>query len=504
MRKFFSIIFVLLFLFHSISALGAEKIVILPFESLAKEDISFIQEVVPKLLSSRLASTSGREVEVISERGMLPGTAGKEFGAAFVITGTVTKIGGAYSLDIIAYDEAGKKAGGFFVTAQNENDILSSLESLGSEIAAGLLKVPIKTAGPADTSRVSSVDRPPKPVVDVKGAEFSSLEKLSNLGTVPSEIYRMASGDADGDGRREVACVGKNVLYLLSMEDGKLTELAAYVGGEGHHFLNVEFFDMNRDGIDEILVTDLVEGGPSSFVAKYVGGALIIGESDIPYFVGVAGGSGAEVVLGQEFNPGTVTPGQLFRITHAEGKLLRGEPLTIADLPKREVQVFSLDYVRSGSGGGFIFSDGRGRLMVTDLGGNALSGSEDIVSSWVDFILGNNIADFLSPLKTEIRGRIKALPGAESAYLIVGAMEAGGEENTVPGGYGKGYLSLVTWDGKQLAERTSIAEQGYIVTDFAYVRDGSDSSLMVVASAIEKFSTAVSSPKSSLFLYNVK
>jgi hypothetical protein len=99
LRKYLSIIFVSLFLFHSISASAAEKIVILPFESLAKEDISFIQGVIPKLLSSRLSDMTGWEA--VSVEATTADETVKKYGPVYLVSGSVTKLGETYSLDII-------------------------------------------------------------------------------------------------------------------------------------------------------------------------------------------------------------------------------------------------------------------------------------------------------------------------------------------------------------------------------------------------------------------
>ena len=128
---------------------AARSVAVLPFEMHAPASLAYLQDGLRAMLASRLAANGGA---VIIEQGKIdsllqdPGkpmlqseavALARQLGADYIVTGGLTSLGGAMSIDarVIASDESSEPLN-FYASAPQENEVIGAINQLSWDIAA--------------------------------------------------------------------------------------------------------------------------------------------------------------------------------------------------------------------------------------------------------------------------------------------------------------------------------------------------------------------------------
>lgn len=525
MRKFLSIIFVSVFLFHSISAPAAEKIVILPFASLAKEDISFIQGVIPKLLSSRLSEMTGWEA--VSAEATTADEAVKKYGPAYLVSGSVTKLGETYSLDIILRDPAGEKVGGYYSMAKDENGILASLEGLAKDLVKSLPGIePIEeevAQAKGEAEAADANEQPagaPPPSAEQKSAEqevaaiqpeavserkedFTGIKKIKTLGNLPGEIYGVAAADIDGDGSYEIAFMGMHNIYLYRFREGEIYPTLSFEKGEGHHFLRIDVFDVDKDGREDFVVTDLVGDFLSSFVVGDSGEKIKIKIDKIPWFLSVFDDyKGERRLIGQGTGGDESPYDERAYVTNWDGEnLSRGERVAV---PRNEELVMGIVNTNAFSDDGkqrFIFLDQYEKLRLADEEAKIFWKSGTYYSGALNFFEVSILdVGLMEKPRFYVKGRVKRVVyDNKTAFLL---REAPPPVIGVFRSYPWSRIVLLEWDGEDLVLKVEGDKENKLITDFAFLETG-DGKILIVSPVVISERSLARKGKSKVVLFEL-
>lgn len=162
----------------------AKRVLILPFQLLGFQQMSYLRGAMVNMMASRMGLTGSFEIVDESrvlkslervEAGTIDGekaaAAGRLVGADFVVVGGLTKLGNKISLDAKALEvKTGRVVARAFSATQSLEDVIVKVELLADQISAGIL-------GPVAARKVAPERSPQKPL----GASAAPDPKLAEL-----------------------------------------------------------------------------------------------------------------------------------------------------------------------------------------------------------------------------------------------------------------------------------------------------------------------------------
>jgi hypothetical protein len=511
-----------------VSADYPRKVAIAPFVSLAKEDIQQTVSVLPRLLSSRLMALAGAEVTLLPSGEKPPAEQARGAGVPLLLQGTVAKLGKGFSIDVTALDlETGKTAGAFFAAALTEDEIIPQLGTLSAEISEKLfgVKVPVRIAPavpPASAPAVSSYPAvPPQTAVSTPAGtalpsvapqavpglpsgpwEPRSIVKVAFSDKIPDEIFRVGSGDVDGNGTHEIAAIGGRRLYVYKVAADNVLPFRKLERDRSHLFLNVETADLDGDGRAEIVVTDLVGDRLSSFVVKYKGEVLEPVATEIPfYIVSLEDGKGGRRLAGQRRGITEPFSGKIAYLKW-DGKTLVPD----GDVPVKVAGgIFGLGTLPGDAENRFLYIDEDEHLRLLYPNGKTAYKTKEYYSGAVHFFTwGTETRSNIGPDRHYIRGRIVPVTteGKSSAFLVRQAKGNVLFKDTRTFEWSR--LLFIAWTGDGFAEKGASDRIDNLMTDFAVLGGGSPGpGSRVAVSAIESTPSYASGAVSRIQLYRM-
>ncbi len=544
-----------------LSASAAEyprRIAIAPFVNLTGQDeIKPVVTVLPRLLSTRLMALSGAETLLLPPGGKTPEEAAKEARAPLLLQGTVSKLGKGYSIDTTVTDLAtGTSAGAFFSSAATEDEIIPQVGVLAADMAEKLFGVrtarpqpsaapaqapavapasqvhaPAPAAGPAGSPAPPSAAPVPAPaaaapVASPAGAaatppagaaatpapaaapfgpwEPKSIVKIGNSDRIPDELFRIAMADVDGDGELEVVALGKRTIYFYRVKGDTVvpvqpTRIARSVS---HHFLNVEFFDVDGDGRPEIVVTDIVSDRLRSFILKFRNGTFESIAEDIPYYiVALSDLEGKPTLAGQSTGVEKIYQGGIEPLSYSGGKMTGGKALKIP----YEDGIFGLNAVRIGKEGRYVYLDADEYLRLWNDKGKTLGKTKDYFSGARDgFERGPIPRGGVSAPQTWIRGRVVPLGGDPGNPFLLVRQAEGIRYMKELRRFKNSRLVIGRYDGTFFVNKVYSETIEPLITDDYPVVDKGGRGALVAATVLEETGSALETPQSRVFLYRVE
>jgi len=345
------------------------RVVILPFQINADQDLSYLREGIVDMLTSRLSWENrvvvvpeGETNQVIKDVSLPPSEAvardiGTRLQASHVLFGSVTIFGNRVSLDgsmvdvhqtrpTLTFFNEGKEMGevipqvNLFVSEINEKvfgrpvagrpQVAPVPERLGiyahpETLLAGQEKAGTGSAAaeaPA-TAGFAVVSRAPADMT-VEG-----FWKSQNFQTV---IQGITLGDVDGDGRTEVVFISDHRISVYRFENQRLFKIWAKEGKMGHRFIGIDVADVNRNGRAEIFVTGVKMPAqlPDSLVLEWDGHDFrTVSEGGYWYYRVINMPDRGPVLLGQKGKMADLFVGGVYELIWRDGDYRPGERLTL-------------------------------------------------------------------------------------------------------------------------------------------------------------------------------
>lgn len=284
-RTVWVILFFLIFAFCHVSpsiAKGPKKIAILPFTINADRDLSFLQEGIMDMLSSRLL-TKG-EVEIVEkvivqkkvaqfkgplnrERAILIGEA---LQVDYVIFGSLTVIGENISIDAMILDVAkNEELVTAFKQSKGMDEVIPTVNRFAQEIKKRIMG---RVAGPPVAPQAPKAPRRPGGLVDetesIKGKEAGYVKGFD------VQIVGLDAGDVDGDGKNELVFIDTNTVYLYKWANKSFRQWRALKGRWSPNYAYVSVADLDRNGKAEIYVSSPDGVSISSLVLEWDGSSF--------------------------------------------------------------------------------------------------------------------------------------------------------------------------------------------------------------------------------------
>jgi TolB-like protein len=277
-RRFgFALFPILLFLCLLPSALAADKAVgLLPFVLHADPSKEFLRSGIQSMLVSRLEGEGlsvlhgdriepllkEEEKEGIDSEERARGIA-RELGVDYVIFGSVTTLGGGYSLDFSILDLTGDSPQRTQVAeAVDENQLIERLSDMAHQFRAVVEGIEYAAYRAARQDTLGSAETA-KGLFFRPGAGGYGFQPTGRA-SVRMGILSFDAGDLDGDGTPELVLLTRDEVFIYHRENNQFILLNTFEAGMGEYFLKVSVGDADLDGRDELyLVSDYGERAQS-------------------------------------------------------------------------------------------------------------------------------------------------------------------------------------------------------------------------------------------------
>jgi hypothetical protein len=319
----------------------------------------------------------------------------RTLGASYVLTGHLSRIGKAVTLDVtIAPVEEPGNGRTVVVSGALEDPSaptpgdLSLFRRLGAEAA---LKSKSIFFG---DERVG------------EGASAKSIPKLSGTSSrgtpLPGEMMSAALSDTDLDGKMELVAAYHDAIAVYRVEGDELREKAR-IPDAGPGLFHVDAADVTRNGVADIVAVRYAEGKALSDIWQFDGKEYRKISSALPFFLRTADlGPEGIVLLGQASDPVTVFKGPIFRVAiDRSGKTEvkdRDRPLPLPE----GTFLYGFTSLRKGKGVRYAALTDRNRIVYLDESGKEL---------WVglDAVTGTEITLEGTGRRLQVPGRMAAV-----------------------------------------------------------------------------------------------
>ena len=332
------------------AAAEPKRIALLPFKINAEKDMTFLQNGIFDMLTSRLSKEGevvviGRQ-EAESATEALGGPAavdeslareiGSRLNADYTLFGSLTVLGDSISIDTKMLDVSGSTpTRSFFEQAQDLGGIITKINRIAEQINASVFgqqaEVASKKVAPAKVSESAPKDDThahPEKLLEGRGAkgeggpiimtgEEKQLHRFWRSPNFNYAINGLAMGDVDGDGKIETVVVTPHSVIVYRFEAGKFFKLHDAFEGKRNICIGVDVADINENGPAEIFVTslNLERNVLTSFVLEYTGKNFAkIVENARWYFRVANPSSRGEILLGQKHKFNNAFTGDIYEM----------------------------------------------------------------------------------------------------------------------------------------------------------------------------------------------
>jgi len=543
--KLSSLILLFIFIFCSLTyADNMLKVAVLPFQINSSENLDYLKKGILDMLTSRI-SVEGKVVvlenklvsDVLSQINESPTTEeairkiGTQLGVDFIISGSLTKIGDSVSIDAKMFDLKEKKSvTSLFATSKGMDNVIP-------EVSEFALKANSRITG-KPYSVYSSPHPPPLPTASEEASAFMSEFLVPKKGKGPSSdtgsefvmsgdplglkkgfwksqrldfgIKGIAVGDVDGDGKKETVVIDKNSIYIYRYSEDRLALIKKIKGKKSDNYLSLDVADINKNGISEIFVTNLVDTRLDSFVIEFQKGDFVKIETGINYFFKVIETSkNGSMLLSQKAGLDGIFYGSVTQLVWKDNKYMEEKNIL---LPKGAIVYgFNLIDVDKDGKEEIVLIDNYDNLKVFSNSGELMWKSDEIYGGTKNFLTkypaGTKPVDSLEGLETRLYLQNRILlqnRKGENAVVVAKNIPGAGKLFERTRMYKNSEIYSFTWDGLGLSEDWRTKKIPGYVADFQIKDINNDGKDRLVVGIIQTSSDALfGSDKSYILVYEL-
>lgn len=530
------------------------KVAVVPFTINAERDLTFLQNGIVDMLSSRLSSVDKvtvlpketTEQAFSSLAGPLNEKTARELGgslgADYVLFGSLTIFGESVSIDARMVDVSGSRSPvAVFTQSQGMDSVIPEVDAFAADINHKIFGVsrPVEP----EPSRQATTEEPSPDIyahpekVFAEGHEDPFIRDSETSALNPDFIVAeshqrsggfwksknfseylkgISIGDVDGDAKQETVFISTNTVFIYRRGAHQFTKLAEIAGEASDTFLGVDVADVNGNGKAEIFVTSLNErrGRLTSFVLEWDGQTFVtVSEKEPWYFRVLELPSKGKVLLGQRRGPVDPFSGAVEELIWLNGKY---EPISPVEVP-RDLNIFAFamgDVLNNGSEMIVAFNE-NDRLQILDKTGRREWKSSEPYGGSMEYLV-------LEPTRKETdegteqdvgkarlylpqRIFIKDLDrDAKQEVLVVKNYSSTGRLFARFRHFGSSEITSLSWDGLGLGLNWKTRKVEGYMSDFAIADFDNDREEELIALVVmSRGAPVVQNAKSAIISYNL-
>ncbi len=486
------------------------NVAILPFIIHSEENLDYLREGIYDILSSRIGA-EGRIVTIdrtAVERALyeerpvrLDEEAAKKIGmrvgADYIVLGSLTKIGNYISLDarMISITEE-KPPLTAFTQHKGLDDVMVKIGDFAMEIGMKILgRRP--AVGRAPGSGRSGIVQSKDGVLD---------QGLTRSQTFPFEVKGVDVGDVDGDKKNELVVMDSNSLSIFKYNGEKLTLFQKLELAPGNNFLTLDVADVNRNGLAEIIVTNLVDDNLRSFILEFEEKQFkTITEKTGWFFRVMEHPKEGPLLMGQIMDSYGMISGPIYRMVWKKTSFERGPKMPFPP----DTKLFGLAMIEAKTTGSLdtLIIDDFSKLRILDSKGSYVWSSADRFGGTDNFYetkkkkVDAYRIDESPPFRVYIPGRIlvRDLDGDGTNELIINKNTSNTTMFERAKTFEKGEVFNMVWDENTFVKNWQTREISGYIADYQ-VRDVDNDGQDELVVAVVNPSTALEKKRTSTIL----
>jgi TolB-like protein len=527
------------------TAAEPQRVALLPFKINAEKDLTYLQNGIYDMLSSRL--TDPGKVQVLSRAEVdtaLAGAAGPQdvaaardlgakVGADFILFGSLTMFGDSLSIDAKMVDVTGAKPPvAVFNQSPDTSGIIPAIDSFAADINAQVFGRGVSPPAVAATPAPAAPQAAPP---DQSQAHPEKLYQKGESGVSPFVTSRdlvlqspnmwkspnfdylingMAIGDVDADGHSEIVVVSPDRIYIYRHEEERLTEVARQDIGSLRYNIGVDLADLNGNGRAEIFVTALSidKRSVQSHVWEFSDKGLTEIAQDLPWFFRMSDlPVRGRILMGQQSRLYQPYRGGIFEMGWDGGAYTPQNPVKI---PRGSASInvlgAALGDVQNNGEETLVAYDQNNRIVIVSPGGQSFWKSGDKFGGNTLYVAGE-ITDngqvknpIYLPTRILVRESDKAEERPKSQVIAVKNHEVMGM-HWDRRDFTEASIEAFSWDGVGLAAAWSTRKMSGFIRDLQVADfDGDGREELIFALITKSGSIMLTTPKSTLIAYELE
>lgn len=300
--KILLFLIIALFLMNSqISAQSDKKFAVLPFEVHGPQEYQYLSQGIQSMLSSRVTRpgqiSSIPTGQVSGKISQLPEDSAQaqeirtKLGADYLVYGSVTIMDKETSLDV--YTVASDEEFDPILRQPSLSGLIPSLENLASELVARVIPDEAAQLSPEPVSPTPAASPPPREEDVFVSPHFRFEDDPYAAGRWRSQTLSFAGvgialGNTSNEDGKTIYILGETSIEAFRMDDQRMLPVASYDIPLTYKPLNINTFDINRDGTDEIIVSAVQDERPRSLILSFEDNTFQVLHNRIPFFMNVA------------------------------------------------------------------------------------------------------------------------------------------------------------------------------------------------------------------------
>ena len=293
------------------------------------------------------------------------------------------------------------------------------------------------------------------------------------------EIRNISIGDVNGDGLKELVVIFKNKVEIYQSSGTKLQKLYTYRDKKSDGFISVDVADINKNGVDEIYISNLRGEFLRSFVIEGKGGRFKKIADKLPLFFRVMRSHSKEPYLvAQPMGQTYLFSKFMYHYSWGGGKLKRNKELGLPITVIRSVYGFILEDIDRDGKLDILQIGDDDRLRLYSLDGKLKWSSREFYGGYSFSFKNPGNTSWTSnpndPIGTDnmftIKGRILTYDtdrdGLEEVIIQRNIPTTIGLEMITMGGYADSQMVNLAWDTIGLKEVWRAENVNGVINDF--------------------------------------